>query len=204
MTEGEKKTTACEHLPTLPTLQKFCDFLLWIYLPGDLALKRTTGIFDIFSLVSVSLGTGKRGHYERGLFTGGISRVSKISRFSRISRKWTGSHLLSTVWGFSKISKISRLSREWTFLKRPFSKRPLFSNPIQKTKHENPQEFRENLEQNSGQHSKIWGTFVLQLFWPYTFQENRGISGMQRFTRIKWFVGICESIRANRAIYWQD
>ena len=31
------------------------------------------------------VGTGKRGHYERGLFTGGISRISKISNFSRIS-----------------------------------------------------------------------------------------------------------------------
>ena len=26
-----------------------------------------------------TLGTGKRGHYERGLFTGEISRISKIS-----------------------------------------------------------------------------------------------------------------------------
>ena len=31
-------------------------------------------------------GTGKKGHYERGLFTGGISRISKISKFSRNGR----------------------------------------------------------------------------------------------------------------------
>ena len=35
----------------------------------------------------------KRGHYERGLFAGGISRISKTSQFSRISRKWSDSLL---------------------------------------------------------------------------------------------------------------
>ena len=40
--------------------------------------------------------TGKGGHYERGLFTGGISRKS---RFSRISGKWSDSPLFSRVWG---------------------------------------------------------------------------------------------------------
>ena len=71
--------------------------------------------------------TGKRGHYERGLFTEGISRISRISKFSR---KWSDSPLFSTVWGFSEISRISKFSREslenglsW---KDPFSKRPLF------------------------------------------------------------------------------
>ena len=34
------------------------------------------------------VGTGKRGHYARGLFTG---RISIIPRFSRISRKWSDS-----------------------------------------------------------------------------------------------------------------
>ena len=29
-------------------------------------------------------GTGTRGHYERGLFTGGVSGISKISKLSRI------------------------------------------------------------------------------------------------------------------------
>ena len=54
------------------------------------------------------IGTGKRGHYERGLFTGGISKCSRISR----------------------ISKCSRISRKSTFLKRPlFQKTPFFSEP---------------------------------------------------------------------------
>ena len=75
----------------------------------------------------------KRGHYERGLFTGGISRISKISGFSRISRKWSESPLFSTVWGFSRISRISRISkfskisRKWTSLKRPLFQKTPFS-----------------------------------------------------------------------------
>ena len=77
-------------------------------------------------------GTGKRGHYERGLFAGRISRISKISKFSRISRKWSGSPLFSTVWRFSKISRISKfskISRKWTFLKRPLFQKTPFSEP---------------------------------------------------------------------------
>ena len=68
-------------------------------------------------------GTGKKGHYERGLFAGGISRISRISKFSRISRKWSDSPLLSRVWGFS------RISRKWTFLKRPLFQKTPFSEP---------------------------------------------------------------------------
>ena len=78
----------------------------------------------------VILGAGKRGHYEGGLFTGGISRISKISKFSRTSRKWSDSPLFSTVWGFSKISRISkfsRISRNLDFSeKTPFPKDPFF------------------------------------------------------------------------------
>ena len=81
----------------------------------------------------LGFGTGKGGHYERGLFTGEISRISKICRFSRISRKWLDSPLFSKLWGFSKISRISKLSgisRKWTFPKRPlFQKTPFFPNP---------------------------------------------------------------------------
>ena len=69
---------------------------------------------------------GKRGHYERGLFTGGISRISKISKFSRISRKWSDYPLFSTVWGFSKFS---RISRKLAFLKRPLFQKTPFSEP---------------------------------------------------------------------------
>ena len=78
------------------------------------------------------LGTGKRVHYERGLFTGGISRISKICKFCRISRNRSDSPLFSTVWGFSKISRISRfsrISRKWTFLKRPLFQKTPFSEP---------------------------------------------------------------------------
>ena len=68
-------------------------------------------------------GTGKRGHCKMGLFTGGISRISKISGFSRISRKRPDSPLFSTVWEFS------RISRKWTFLKRPLFQKIPFSKP---------------------------------------------------------------------------
>ena len=72
----------------------------------------------------------RKGHYERGLFTGGISRISKFSKFSRISGKWSDSPFFSTVWGFSKICRISQffstIYRKWTLLKRPlFPKTPL-------------------------------------------------------------------------------
>ena len=82
------------------------------------------------------IGTGKRGHYERGLFAGGISRISKISKFSRISRKWSESPLFSTVWGFSRISRISkfsRISRKCTFPKRPLFQKTPFSEPDHKS-----------------------------------------------------------------------
>ena len=75
------------------------------------------------------IGAGKRGHYERGLFNGGISRISK---FSRTSRKWSDSALFSTLLGFSRISRISkfsRISRKWTFQKRPLFQKTLFSEP---------------------------------------------------------------------------
>ena len=45
--------------------------------------------------------TGKRGHYEGVLFTGGLSRISKIPKFSRISREWSDSPLFSRVWSLS-------------------------------------------------------------------------------------------------------
>ena len=77
-----------------------------------------------------SLRNGKRGHYERGLFTEGIFEVSRNSKLSRISRKWSDSPLFSTVWGFSGNSRISRFSRKWKFLKRPlFLKKTHFSDP---------------------------------------------------------------------------
>ena len=44
-----------------------------------------------------TLGIGGRGDYKRGLFTGGISRVSQIAKFSRVSRKWWDSPFFSTL-----------------------------------------------------------------------------------------------------------
>ena len=77
----------------------------------------------------LKIGNGKRGHCERGLSTGGISRISKISR---ISRKCSDPPSFSTVLGFSgisRISKFSRISRKWTFLKRPLFQKTPFSEP---------------------------------------------------------------------------
>ena len=78
----------------------------------------------------------KKGSLRKGLFTGGISRISRVSKFSRISRKWSDFPLFSTVWGFFRISdSISRISisknsliisRIWTFLKRPLFQKTLF------------------------------------------------------------------------------
>ena len=99
---------------------------------GDSQRDSRESIRANHSQLNPYLGTGKRGHYERGLFAGGISRISKISRFSRISRKWSDSPLFSSVWGFSKISRISkfsRISRKWTFLKRPLFQKTPFSEP---------------------------------------------------------------------------
>ena len=88
--------------------------------------------------LTTSLETGKRGHYERGLFTGGISRISRVYRISRISRKLSDSPLFSTVWGlsrpsrisqFSRMSQYSRVSGKWTFLKRPLFQKTPFSEP---------------------------------------------------------------------------
>ena len=92
--------------------------------PSGASLKNDTT--DRAIRVFAINGTGKRGHYERGLFTGEISRISK---FSRISRRWLDSPCFPRVWGFSSISRISKISRNWTFLKRPlFQKTPFFRN----------------------------------------------------------------------------
>ena len=79
---------------------------------------------NLSNLEQVVSGAEKRGHYERGLFTG------QISRLSRISRKRSESPFCD--WGFSKnsrISKFSRISRKWTFLKRPLFQKTAFSEP---------------------------------------------------------------------------
>ena len=71
-------------------------------------------------------GTGKRGHHERGLFTGGISRISK---FSRISRKWSDSPSFPQCGGSLESLNSLESLENGLFWKDPFSKRPLFPNP---------------------------------------------------------------------------
>ena len=97
--------------------------------------ERTDAKFD--QKVNANFGTEflklllgpEKGHYKRGIFTGGTSRISKISEFSRIARKWSDSRLFSTVWGVSRISRISgfsEISRNGLFWKDPFPKDPFF------------------------------------------------------------------------------
>ena len=57
--------------------------------PPPCGISQTLVFWGGFQKLGRDIGTGKRGHYERGLFTGEISRKSKISKFSRISRKWS-------------------------------------------------------------------------------------------------------------------
>ena len=52
--------------------------------PGGKGLAANERAILPLSLIEIIIGTGKRGHYERGLFAGEISRISKISKFSRI------------------------------------------------------------------------------------------------------------------------
>ena len=117
-------------------IQKFFKQKIRVF-PGTKSRTRTARTVsvgrklepDLFFLIGTKNRARKRGHYKKGLFTGGISRTSA---FSRISRKWSDSLLFSTVWGFSRIagiSEFSRISRKWTSLKGPLSKRPLFPNP---------------------------------------------------------------------------
>ena len=109
-------------------LLHWCDMGLHRVVVGRLNVSSFMG-----SQASKTLfGCGKRGHYERGLFTGGISRTSTISEFSRISRERPDSPLFSTAWGFSRISRTSNSLQSLEnghFRKDPFSKRPPFPNP---------------------------------------------------------------------------
>ena len=64
------------------------------------------------------------------------SLESPVSKFSRISRKWSGSPLFSTLWGLSsisslvpRISRFSRIARKWTFLKGPLFQKTPSSDP---------------------------------------------------------------------------
>ena len=78
----------------------------------------------------------KKGSLRKGFFTGGISRISKISRFSKISRKWSGSPYFPESAGslnlksLESLSSLESLENGLFWWKDPFSKRPLFPNPI--------------------------------------------------------------------------
>ena len=89
--------------------------------------------FPFLEWQQASFGTERMGHFERGLFTREISRNSKISKFSRISIKWSDLPLHSRVWALCRISRISKSLEsleDGLCWKDPFSKRPLFPNPI--------------------------------------------------------------------------
>ena len=66
------------------------------------------------------IGNGDRGHYERGLFTGGNSRISKILNFSRISRQW------SEYSCFPRSGNSLESLKMDTIEKTPFPKDPFF------------------------------------------------------------------------------
>ena len=75
----------------------------------------------------------KRGHYERGLFAGEISGISKISKFSRKSLE-NGRNLLSFPESGGSLETLESLNspeslENGLFWKDSFSKRPLFPNP---------------------------------------------------------------------------
>ena len=80
------------------------------------------------------IGNGERDHFERGVITGGNSRLSdsleSLEKTQRVTQKANGRiRLCFHSLGFSRTSRISKISRKWTFLKEPFFKRPLFPNP---------------------------------------------------------------------------
>ena len=87
--------------------------------PGDCPSPEGSPAKTIYVYVPF-FETGKRGHYERGLFTGGNSRISKISR------KWSDSHLFPQSRGSLESLKSLESLEHGLFWKDPFSKRPLF------------------------------------------------------------------------------
>ena len=141
----EKKKKRDLQAPNLISCNVLCDLRVLAFLRVLVVAsqKPNVGVHSnpLLALTSLTivdkkytLGTGRRSHYERGLFTGEISRVSsKLSKFSRISRKWSASSLFSTVSGISNSSRISKFfeiySRKWTFLKRPLFQKTPFSEP---------------------------------------------------------------------------
>ena len=97
-----------------------CNFEQHIWLEITIRTKTITNV-----------GTGKRGHYERGLFTSEISGISKISKFSR---RWSDSPWFSSLAVLQNsldISRFFKIYRKWTFLKAPF---PFPKDPVFRTR----------------------------------------------------------------------
>ena len=95
--------------------------------------KRPPGLIQHVLTVLVFVGGGKRGHYERGLFTGGISRISKS--LDSLESLENGRILIYPPQSGGSLESLeSHNSLEslenGLFWKDPFSKRPLFQNPI--------------------------------------------------------------------------
>ena len=75
---------------------------------------------------------GKGGHYERGLFNGGLSRISQIA--NSLESLENGRSILCFMGSRKSLKSLNplemALSEKTPFSKNPFSKRPLFPNPI--------------------------------------------------------------------------
>ena len=109
---------------------------------AKVALVTTAKILQLWAN-NREMRTGKRGHYERGLFTGEVSRISKISKFSRILGNgqillcfpWSGGSLESRTSKFSGISTV-----KWGLLRtcnnremqRPWSDKSETQQPLPK------------------------------------------------------------------------
>ena len=104
----------------------------------DLTIQPQSPTFVADPRPSPSFGTGKRGHCERGLFTGGISKTLENGRI-----------LLCFPQSGGSLESLSSLESLETglFWKDAFSKRPLFPNPTLK--------------------SQIFGRFSV-FFWPFS------------------------------------
>ena len=93
--------------------------------PGPVANPRTSATPELLS------GTGKRGHYERGLFTGEISSISKISRewWKMVGFSFVFPSLGGSLKSLKSLSSLESLEKNRLFWKDPFSQRHFFQKP---------------------------------------------------------------------------
>ena len=121
--------------------------------PGDSVNRRTLKTEKLLSSSPTQKsGPEKGGHYERGLFTG---EISKFSGSSRISRK-NGRKLLSFPQSGGSLETLESPNsleslENGFFWKDPFSKRPLFPN----RKKSAPKDFLPNCTWNLEKKGKI-------------------------------------------------